>query len=457
MKLDTDSLRLLHSSSTEGVSLTMQRVSTGLCGDHWLSPSQRYRDRGRRRGSNRLRNDLSTDGGRSQEIAEYIGISAPTHSMDGWSLLGRAVHCLLRGDSYSAVHFAYYAELRAALALLASQGIGVYGYPHCIIDMDGCCRIVKPVDEEGARIGTHPWTWLAFQWWAQEPRAIDVLRKVISPNGESLGTWIEAMKSARFALEGIGARWLGLWGIDIDRYFGDRDARNIASYWPNTINAWGHRTAAQNYKAISDIWMPLEPTSEARFAHLDKHLLRIVLSQGYYGASGHMPMSQDGKIGFETEVESLLRNMGMDDSTKTLWKSFLTDFTAFEEPSVIQSANGDAKVGETSHVVEVMSRATMLLRLATGASAALLSDAGIEREDVDFWIQTIGDGRGMWRSTEPPDDLIDLWGDVEVVLDQIDDWMGGDERSMQEVWASESRGIGILGECERVALWGLGL
>ena len=38
------------------------------------------------------------------------------------------------------------------------------------------------------------------------------------------------------------------------------------------------------------------------------------------------------------------------------------------------------KVGDASHVVEVISRATMLLRLATGASATLLSDAGIERE-----------------------------------------------------------------------------
>ena len=79
------------------------------------------------------------------------------------------------------------------------------------------------------------------------------------------------MNKARFTLEGLGSEWLQLWGIDIHRYFGDRDARNAASYWPNTINSWKPRTTADDYQAISDIWLPLEPTSEARFAELDRH------------------------------------------------------------------------------------------------------------------------------------------------------------------------------------------
>ena len=99
-----------------------------------------YRRRGRRGGNNRLRDDLSNDRINSDRLSEYIGISAPVHSMDGWSFLGRSIHCLSRGDPYIAVHLAYYAELRAALAILAAQGIGVFSYPHCVIDSEGRCN-----------------------------------------------------------------------------------------------------------------------------------------------------------------------------------------------------------------------------------------------------------------------------------------------------------------------------
>ena len=457
MGIDGRSLGLLRSSSAEGVALSLHRVAAGMSNNHWVPPMHRYRDKGRHRGIDRLKADLSNGTVRSDELSEYVGISGPVHSLDGWSLLGRAIHCLLRGDSYSAIHMAYYAELRAALAILASQGIGIFNGPHCIIDLTGCCKIVKPMDERGKPLGNHRWTWEVFRWWSQEPRAIELLRKGIRPNGNSLGTWIDEMSKARFALTGIGARWLELWGIDIGRYFADREARNAASYWPNTINSWESRTFVEDYKAVSSIWLPLEPTSDARFSELDRHLLRILLFDGYFGATGHKATSMAGRKGFKAEVENLLQNMGMNDSAKFLWRKFLTDLEGIEEPAVIKMASGKAKVGAASHVVEVMSRATMLLRLATGASAALLSEAGIEREHLRFWIQAVGAGRGIWQTQKPPEDLIELWDDVAYELEQLDGRFDGTDPSAQEIWTDHSRGLAILGECERVALWGLGL
>ena len=99
----------------------------------------------------------------------------------------------------------------------------------------------------------------------------------------------------------------------------------------------------------------------------------------------------------------------------------------------------------------------MLLRLATGASAGLLSDAGIGRERLEFWIQAVGTGRGIWQPKAPPEDLVDLWADVEAALEQIEDSTKGTQPNAEEIWVRESRGMAILGECERVALWGLGL
>ena len=459
MRIREDSLDILKASSFEGVSHTIDRLVSSFPGDHWLPSSHRYRDYGRRRGHNRLKQDLKDGMVHSNEMAEYIAVAAPVHSVDGWSLLGRSIHCLLRGDPYSAVHLAYYAELRAALAILATQGIGIFDRLHCVIDKKGDCKIVKPIDESGNTIGSHQWTWLVFQWWSQENRSVEILREVIRPNGVSLGTWIDGMDKARSALPPIGAKWLELWGVDIGKYFADRDARNDSSYWPTSVNGWMPRTALDNSKTVIDIWEHLEPTQEAPFSSIDRHLLRIVLLDGYFSATGHQRTSQAGRLGLTDEVDGLVENMGLNDLAKSQWRHFLTDVDT-AEPEIIRTANCKSKVGTDSHVGEVMSRATMLLRLATGASAGLLSNAGIGREHLEFWIQGIGSGRGLWKFQEPPEALVDLWIDVEHELEQFGDL---DERAdvgapeTLDIWNSHAKSIAVLGECERVALWGLGL
>src|SRR5262245_50036590 len=55
-------------------------------------------------------------------LTSYIAASGPCHVVDGWSFLGRAVDAALHGDPYTAIHLGYYAELRAAMSLLACEG-----------------------------------------------------------------------------------------------------------------------------------------------------------------------------------------------------------------------------------------------------------------------------------------------------------------------------------------------
>ena len=467
MNIHEDSLEALNSSSYEGVALSMNSVASGLQQEHWLRNGHPYRRLnlgGRWKGGyNRLRADLSQGRVLSSELAEYVSISVPVHTMDGWSFLGRAVHCLLRGDPYSSVHLAYYAELRAAISILASQGIGIFDKQHCIVDSAGSCTLVEPLAQDGVTMGSHRWAWEVFQWWAEQESSVELLREVIKPEGRPLGQWVDAMNKAQPGLQVIGADWLKLWGIDISRYFSDRDARNAASYWPTTIDSWDTRSAVENYRDVSDIWLTLEPDSEARFTELDRHLLRIVLVSGYIGAteeedSGGSPnvelvLNQEG---FKEEVEYLLMGMGMADSTKEYLRYFLTD-SQLVELAVIRMANGKSRVGTSNHVAEVMSRATMLLRLATGAAALLLSDAGIERSDLEFWVDAIGTERGIWSPQRPPGQLIELWEPIDAILEGIDSETGGTDPSHHELWDKRPKEFTVLGECERVALWGLGL
>ena len=312
------------------------------------------------------------------------------------------------------------------------------------------------MDKDKKILAFHQWIWEVFKWWAEQPKAISLFREVIRPDGMALGTWIDAMNKARFAIDEVGTAWLIQWGIDIGRYSADQFARNDASYWPNSINSWEPRSAIENCQAVSQIWQTLEPSPEARFHKLDRHLLRILLKKGYSGATDLEERSEIDPNGFSKEVESLLHNMAMSDYAKQLWRVFLTDLES-ENPVVIEMAGRKSRVPSAGRVVEMMSRAAMLLRLATGASAALLSEVGIEREQLEFWIRGVGTARGLWQPQNPPDDLFDLWSDVEYGLEEIDGWMGADEPSTWEMWSSESHGLALLGECERVALWGLGL
>src|SRR5438067_355249 len=69
-----------------------------------------------------------------RHLSQYISASCLLHCADGWSYLGKAIVLLLRGDPHRCRHLAYYAELRAAMSLLAADGIGIFNNTHFVFD-----------------------------------------------------------------------------------------------------------------------------------------------------------------------------------------------------------------------------------------------------------------------------------------------------------------------------------
>src|SRR5258708_5013650 len=99
----------------------------------------------------------------ASQLSEYIVASCLLHCTDGWSYLGRAIWALLKGDPHRARHLAYYAELRAAIALLATEGIGVFNNEHFAITAPGIAS------QLATRQGTHHFVWDCLEFWASEP------------------------------------------------------------------------------------------------------------------------------------------------------------------------------------------------------------------------------------------------------------------------------------------------
>src|SRR5438132_11064264 len=105
--LTSNQKKVLRKSSRQAVSTTFNQLRPHLNRNRWLGLGNRYSANT----INRLRGDLAGGIVNTRHLAQYIASSAPIHCTDGWTYLGRAIICHARGDSQTALHLAYYAEL----------------------------------------------------------------------------------------------------------------------------------------------------------------------------------------------------------------------------------------------------------------------------------------------------------------------------------------------------------
>ena len=408
----------------------------------WLPTSNKYR------APNVLGNDVKAGNVDDGDATEYLSAAGIIHAMDGWSFLGRAIYSLCRGDVYSTVHLAYYGELRAAVSILANQGIGVLDQFHAVIDDTGQ---VNKLNNSG--VSTHVMAPLAFKSWAGTSSAVEAFKEALNPLGRSLGSWSDALEVGfGTALPALGyvapaKEWLLAWGIDLN-LFVDQKARNAASYRPSAFNEWSVPDADVSVNAVRSVWEPMRP-SVGSFDDLDLNLLRLVL---WHGLSEKQKRDRLGLA-----VTEAIQALNIEDTDGAIQR-FLTTDPATDELDVLRISGGQGLVGSSQHAVEIIARASLLLRLATGSCASRLSRSSVVKNDLDFWIRSLGTDRGLWPAGEEPDDLRDLWADIEDGLDMANTWLN--DTSLTErhtLWERHSAMIGRLAETERAYLWGLGL
>ncbi|MEI9803499.1 MAG: hypothetical protein WDN48_02245 [Pseudolabrys sp.] len=226
---------------------------------------------------------LDTRAGRSiraKPMAEYIAASAILHCADGWSYLGRAISCLLKGDPHRVVHLAYYAELRAALSLLACEGIGVFVRRHCIINGSGTARILP------AQMQTHAAAWSYLKYWSTLRRSGDLFSSVIAPSGVPLSSWFESVGGADAVVRPKAKQWFGQWSMDLSLFAEDRDARNESSYRPDGIPGSWYISPTDALSLATGLWEACDPTSGSLFDGIDRHILRMTTESSFTGTHG---------------------------------------------------------------------------------------------------------------------------------------------------------------------------
>jgi hypothetical protein len=405
----------------------------------------------------RLKEDL-TGGGvlspvRQKHLRELIAASAVTHCLDGWAMLGRAAGSTLLGDPHSARHLAYYAELRAACSLLARSGIAVLSGQHLVVDARGTVMPIKGSSFVGGHGGTHVAAWAFLQEWSTTADAADTTASVLSPEGIALSEWLTGRPLwARWRVNASG--WLKELGVDIQLLARDQYARNEASYRPNTIRTDRVLLSARdNSRFVTELWGLAEPGAHP-FARLDSSLFRVALERAYRSAMGAGADFRSKH--YLSDVQTLVDQQDLAESHRGRLVDYLVRDASPEDPLIFQAALSRSKAINPAHHLHAMARATLMLRVATGASRQMLSNAGIEPRLLDFWWQQLAVSRSISQASSP-DELLDAWADITEAVDQIDTYISDTQDASFVELSHPSRcgALSALGKWELAGLLGI--
>ncbi|MDE2848160.1 MAG: hypothetical protein OXO51_15760 [Gemmatimonadota bacterium] len=404
--------------------------------ESWLACSNPYRQDPERQPN---QEDQDSD---LTPLAEYVAASVVTHCFDGWSYLGQALEAEMAGNPNTALHLGYYAELRAAMSVLASVGIGVFRWRHVVFTDEMQCVTLN-------HNNSHVFTWEALQAWADSTSGRDTLFKVIRPGGISLGEWLSYFTgSSNF----IASDWLKQWGLDISRLDDDRSTRNRISYRPTALTTPEPIPVAETMKSILGFWEVFEPGAFGGFPLVDRYLLRRSLALLSEISTDDSEVTKDI---YEIRKETMLGSLNPSEFTADQWKSFLEFDNLQDSPQIIIDASANDDAFHPQHSKQVLARATLLLRVATGATADLLDEAGPSlREDLAFWWSSTSVRRRLWLENDDPSSFVYLWNDISEALSSFDDYMPNDYYSL---WLRNAREAATLATTERAFLWGVGL
>ena len=331
-----------------------------------------------------------------------MAASGPNHCIDGWGFLARSLSALIAGDMHAARHFAYYAQLRASLSILACEGIGVFDGVNCVVNAAGQLIQIDEISQRRRPLGTHAMAWLAMDAWAHGSGSGSTIAGAITIRKISFDSCIKGMwpgTSNRLAAHDL----ILAWGVDLQRAIGDRNARNASSYTAQVLNPL-RQTADETIDFLVGFWDAFEPESGDPFLSIDRHLFRLLVETQHRSIN---PTSTAAQLASDISA----RYAKLDPRVQaTMTAGFLSRAQVPDDPLIIRHARTRSN---PPHPVEMISRAALLLRSATALVTGALFDAGVlVNPDLDFWLLPFGGNLGLWDQSGPPIPMYELWADV---------------------------------------------
>lgn len=425
--------RLVGSADPPSVVTEFAALSVSRAAGAWLPPANRYRAKP----ATELRRGLVQG-----EMREYVAVAGPLHCVDGWSYLGRALGAEVSGDTGAAIHLGYYAELRAAFSLLASQALCVLDDPHAVVQVGGVVSV-------GSGGGTHQMTWRLLRDWAGRSGTGALLETIVVVAGSSLGTWLGTFAGGAFKIGGAAADWISRWGQDLRTLADDRELRNSVSYNASEFTAPQAMGCVETSRFLRTIWQMCLPTSGVGFGALDRELLRMSLENAR-DALRLNPLAYAERVRWT--VDQVATTFG------TAQRAALSTelLTATPNPVFLAAAGGGLPVATSD--VQVLSRALLLLRLATGASDLLVRPNA--RGELNFWWNRWAAERGLPNEPDIATLVAALIGNIDSAVNDLASWEGSTDAAttLRDKWRpAVAPSLWTLVTAEQVPIWSFGL
>lgn len=397
---------IIRKASRSAVQAYFATLATSATPNNWLDNGNRYRKTATQTYDDDSKAAPNTID--NQALIAYVAASAPTHAIDGWSYLARATDAVLRGDLCAALHLGYYAELRAAMSILACEGIGVFNRRHPVVTSRTSTTSIKKAHQwDRTRYvekpaGTHVITWPMLSHWGSLERAAKLIDTLIAPEGYSLRTWLDALAIPK-PVRAISKCWLEEWGIDLNRLSEDHETRNMVSYRPSEFRLPPPPNAPNAIDFVSKLWGLFEPATSGRFPELENALLRKIVRES----------------GVTVTAIQLQVGLGMTPAIANRWVTFLSENN--DVLPLVLSRNLD-DVEHPQSALQVISRAALLLFLATGSTRKHFVDAGCTAAVLEFFWKRQCEIRFSGPASTLPADPIDLWQDIKDHMDDAATW-----------------------------------
>lgn len=342
-----------------------------------------------------------------QAAQQYFAASCLGHTVDSWQYLGQAVRAAMEGQLAIAKHLTYYAELRAANAILARHGVLIRSSNHLLLT-----RKSGVVCSKGR--GTHTEIWPALSTWSLSGAAKDFVLRSISMWGQNSKEWLDEQSGGKDDGRTL-QELLRLVGFDLKKMGTDYQRRNSASYGasmlqestPTPVPGWF-------YYELSDLWGLIDPTAGSQFALLDQVVGSKLLNIARQ-LSGKVPGSKPHAIDLErivTDVSS---------TQPSIAKAFiLNEVDSCASPILAAAMSETTPTSPLEELLGMIGRALVLARLATAASKDLIGAARVdEKGEFDVWIGRIGARGGFWASDESPSQS-DLYDRAQDAMSELD-------------------------------------
>lgn len=357
-------------------------------------------------------------------LAEYLSSAAFIHCQNAWSYFGGSINALLHGNASTVIHLAYYAELHAAMSILASEGIYLGNSYVCTID--GSCTLKKYSTR------THPGTWDYLSILFKDTEFRDRISQIIEPWGI---TWSEHNSQIKSSIDPFIVEALDYLTLDLASFTKDRFLRNLMSYNPMRLDL-------ANVE-IDSIWVAdllkqtmdwLEPTKTSTFEVIDNHLLMVALML-VCKSKRQIPNWEDWLIKEfkgHTKEETIVQQVT---NYGTARIEELRNKLAFQD--------GYPKATITQTIEALFTRAVFLLRLSTGCAKTIHKDC-IDLE-LENWIKGIIKKCNIDASIE---DKQLLWVDMKDAAKEL-----SERASQSKCFLGAEKAAYVVEEPERVLVW----